>query len=256
MRRSLLSALAPLLLIAACAPASTSRAPSAAPPSPAPAPAPAFSAAFAPEGVAWVDQGQACVARAPSYRPACPRLPGRVAAVGWNGGNAWAALPGVGLLVTLDLAARSVPVGRVVALSATRAYREDGSAVTYDGTATTGVAGAPSAAVTGGDGQDYVLLAGALLRVPDGTVLERAAGPLLEVTPTGARSTNLPSVNTLAGTYRLTGAALERLDAAGRVLKSVPHGPGRIGVVGGDLVTVSPGGAVRVFGSDLQPVGR
>ncbi|GBF05128.1 hypothetical protein DAERI_030294 [Deinococcus aerius] len=247
MRRSLFSALAPLLLIAACAPAPTSRAPSA---------APAFSAAFAPEGVAWMDQGQACVARAPSYRPVCPRLPGRVAAVGWNRGNAWAALPGVGLLVTLDLAARSVPVGRVVALSATRAYREDGSAVTYDGNAATGVSGAPSAAVTGGDGQDYVLLAGALVRVADGTVLERVAGPLLEVTPTGARSTNLPSVTTLAGTYRLTGTALERLDAAGRVLKSVPHGPGRVGVVGGDLVTVSPGGAVRVFGSDLQPVSR
>lgn len=237
--------LPPLLLLAACAPATMSR-----------TPAPAFSAAFAPEGVAWVDAGKACVARAPSYRAVCPRLPGAAVAVAWNGGDAWAALPGAGLLVTLDRAARSVPVGRVVALSNTRAYREDGSAVTFAGAPATDVPGAPSAAITGGDGGDYVLLAGALRRVADGVVVETAAGPLLQGTPTGARSANVPAVTTPSGTYRLTGTVLQRLDAAGRVLASVPHPPGRVGVVGGDVVTVSPGGAVSVFGVDLNPVRR
>ncbi|MBB5233581.1 hypothetical protein [Deinococcus budaensis] len=239
--------LTPLLLLAACAPATTSR-----------TPAPAFSAAFAPEGVAWVwvDAGKACVARAPSYRAVCPRLPGAAVGVGWNGGDAWAALPGAGLLVTLDRAARSVPAGRVVALSNTRAYREDGSAVTFAGAPATGVPGAPSAAITGGDGQDYVLLAGALRRVADGAVIETAAGPLLQATPGGARSADVAGVVTPSGTYRLTGGTLQRLDAAGRVLASVPHGPGRVGVVGGDVVTVSPGGAVGIFGVDLTPVRR
>ncbi|EYB67305.1 hypothetical protein DEIPH_ctg044orf0015 [Deinococcus phoenicis] len=204
-----------------------------------------------------MDAGRACVARAPSYRPSCPALPGGAVAVAWNGGDAWAALPGAGLLVTLDRAARSVPVGRVVALSDTRAYREDGSAVTFGGeAAAVGVAGAPSAVVTGGDGQDYVILAGVLRRVADGLVIETAPEPLLQATPTGARSTSLPGVVTPAGTYRLTGTALQRLDLSGRVLASVPHGPGRVGVVGADVVTVSPGGAVRVFGTDLRPVMR
>ena len=42
------------------------------------------------------------------------------------------------------------------------------------------------------------------------------------------------------------------LDATGRVVGSVAHAPGaRLGLVGGDHVTVSPGGEVRVFGPDL-----
>ncbi|GMA16692.1 hypothetical protein E5F05_17120 [Deinococcus metallilatus] len=244
MRRLLLSALC-LLPLTACAPANTSRASN---------PSSTFNAAFAPEGVAWVDAGKACVARAPSYRPVCPALPGAAVAVGWNGGDAWAALPDAGLLVTLDRAARSVPVGRVVALTATRAYRQDGSAVTYEGNPAPGVPGAPTAALTGGDGQDYVLLAGVLRRVSDGVVIETAPGPLLQVTPTGVRSAYLPGVVTLSGTYRLTGTALQRLDAAGRVLVSVPHGPGRVGLVGADVVTVSPGSVVRVYSVDLVPL--
>jgi hypothetical protein len=176
-------------------------------------------------------------------------------AVSWNGGDAWAAVPAAGVLVTLDRAARSVTAGRVVALSSTRAYREDGSAVTFAGAAATGVAGAPSAALTGGDGQDYVLLAGTLRRVEDGVVVDRAPQPFLRVTPTGVTTANTPGVVTLSGTYRLTGTALERV-AAGRVLASVPHGPGRVGMVGADVVTVSPGGAVRVFNVDLRPLNR
>lgn len=245
-----------LLLLAGCAPAPTAPRTT---PLRGSGPAggiPAFSAAFAPDGVTWVNDGQACVARAPSYRAVCPRLPGRAVAVAWNGGDAWAALPGVGLLVTLDRAARSVPAGRVVALSSTRAYREDGSAVTYAGTPAVGVAGAPSAALTGGDGQDYVLLAGSLRRVTDGGVMEAQAGPRLQATPDGARSATLAGVGLPTGTYRLTGTALERQDALGRVLAAVPHGPGEVGQVGGDVVTVSPGEGVRVFTADLQPVGR
>lgn len=96
--------------------------------------------------------------------------------VGWNGGDAWAAVPGLGAVITLDRAAQTVAVGRVVALSSTRAYREDGTAVTYAGAAARGVIGAPAAALTGGDGQDYVLLGGQLLRVGDGVVLERVPG--------------------------------------------------------------------------------
>ncbi|BDP42489.1 hypothetical protein DAETH_24580 [Deinococcus aetherius] len=239
MRRLLLSALC-LLPLTACAPTTATR-------------APAFDAAFGVEGVAWVDGGRACVARAPSYRAVCPALPPAVA-VAWNGGDAWAAVPAAGVVVTLDRAARSVAAGRVVALSSTRAYREDGSAVTYAGAAATGVAGAPSAAVTGGDGQDYVLLAGTLRRVEDGVILDRAPQPFLRVTPTGVTTANTPGVVTPQGTYRLTGTALERVDASGRVLASVPHGPGRVGFVSADVVTVAPGGAVRVFDVDLRPL--
>ncbi|GGL66183.1 hypothetical protein GCM10010840_00130 [Deinococcus aerolatus] len=212
---------------------------------------PGFRAAFAPEGVAWVSGGQACVARMPSYRVTCPRLP-PVVDVAWNAGDAWAAVPGLGAVVTLDRAARTVAVGRVVALSASRAYREDGTAVTYAGAATRGVVGAPAAALTGGDGQDYVLLGGRLLRVSDGAVLETGAGPYLHATPTGARSADVPGVNGAFGRYRLNNGALERLDTAGGVLARVPHGPGRVGLVGTDVVTISPQGQVRVFGTDLR----
>ncbi|WP_428194423.1 hypothetical protein [Deinococcus saxicola] len=216
---------------------------------------PGFRAAFAPEGVAWVSGGRACVARVPSYRVTCPNLPPAVD-VGWNGGDAWAALPGLGAVITLDRAAQTVQVGRVVALSNTRAYREDGSAVTYAGAAARGVIGAPSAAITGGGGQDYVLLGGKLLRVEGGAVLENGAGPYLRAGPTGAKSADVPGVDTDFGSYRLVGGELQRLDAAGSVVGRLPHGPGRVGLVGGDVVTVSPQDQVRVFGLDLRERGR
>ncbi|GGM10731.1 hypothetical protein GCM10010841_18960 [Deinococcus aerophilus] len=212
---------------------------------------PTFRAAFGPEGVAWVAGGRACVARAPSYRPNCPKLPPAVD-VGWNGGDAWAAVPGPGAVVTLDRSAQTVVAGRVTALSTTRIYREDGSAVTYAGADTRGVIGGPTAALTGGDGNDYVLLAGNLMRVSDGARLEQGAGPLLVATPTGAQSADLPAVVTVSGRYRLSGTRLERLDATGRVVATVAHGPGRVGLVGSEVVTVSPDGQVRSFGVDLQ----
>ncbi|WP_226342428.1 hypothetical protein [Deinococcus sp. AJ005] len=239
-----------LLPLVACAPAPAQSQPVR--PAAVAAPAdPGFRAAFAPEGVAWVSGGRACVARVPSYRVSCPNLPPAVD-VGWNGGDAWAAVPGLGAVITLDRAAQTAQVGRVVALSNTRAYREDGTAVTYAGAAARGVIGAPSAAITGGGGQDYVLLGGKLLRVADGAVLETSAGPYLRATPTGVTSADVPGVTTDFGTYRLANGELQRLDTAGGVVGRVPHGPGRIGLVGGDVVTVSPQGGVRVFGVDLR----
>lgn len=243
--------LSPLLLLAACAPAPTSG--TATRPT---LTVPAFDAAFSPDGVAWIEAGRACVARVPSYRPVCPRLPGPAVAVAWNDGDAWVALPGAGILLTLDRAARSVPVGRVVALSSTRAYREDGTAVTYGGQPARGVAGAPTAVVTGGDGEDYALVAGTLRRVADGAAVETSPLPFLAATPGGAATFTLPTAATRVDRFRLTGEALQRLDASGRVLASVPHGPGRVGLVGADVVTVAPGGAVRVFGTGLEPVRR
>lgn len=244
-----------LLPLVACTPAPAQSQAQPARPAAIAAPAdPGFRAAFAPEGVAWVSGGRACVARVPSYRVSCPRLPPAVD-VGWNGGDAWAAIPGLGAVITLDRAAQTVQVGRVVALSGTRAYREDGSAVNYAGVAVQGVIGAPSAAITGGDGQDYVLLGGKLLRVQGGAVLETGAGPYLRFGPTGAQSADVPGVNTDFGSYRLANGELQRLDTAGGVVGRVPHGSGRVGLVGGDVVTVSPQGGVRVFGLDLRERG-
>ena len=94
-------------------------------------------AAFSDDGVAWVVGGRACVARVPSFGPVCPRL-APASDVSWQrgdgqGADAWAALPGPGLVVTLDRAPRSLNVGAVTRLSSARIYREDGSALTYGG---------------------------------------------------------------------------------------------------------------------------
>ncbi|CAM3702803.1 hypothetical protein [Deinococcus frigens] len=249
MRRFLTLSLG-LLPLVACAPAPTQPQPTRPPPVATPAD-PGFRAAFSREGVAWVASGRACVARAPSYRVSCPKLPPAVD-VGWNGGDAWAAIPGLGAVITLDRAAQTVAVGRVVALSGTRAYREDGTAVNYAGVAVRGVIGAPSAAITGGGGQDYVLLGGKLIRVTDGAVLESGAGVYLRATPSGARSADVPGVMADFGSYRLANGTLERLDAAGGVVGRAAHGPGGVGLVGSDVVTVSPLGQIRVFGMDLR----
>ncbi|WP_380038238.1 hypothetical protein [Deinococcus navajonensis] len=210
-----------------------------------------FHAAFNEHGVAWVSGSQACVARVSSFRAVCPRLPA-VVDVAWQGGDAWAAVPGIGAVVTLDGAPRSVPVGRVVALSGTRAYREDGSAVTYSGAPARGVVGAPTAAVTDGQGEDYVLLAGSLRRVSDGRVLERVAGPLLIALPSGARSQAAAEAVDEFGAFRLVNGQLEALDALGRVRRAVPHGPGLVGRVGQWVVTVQPTGTLRLFTTTLD----
>ncbi|MBB5377119.1 hypothetical protein HNQ07_002592 [Deinococcus metalli] len=227
-------------LLAACAPITTSSGVSGS----------SLRAAFSNQGVAFVTAGRACVARAPSYVTVCPPVPAATD-VAWNGGDAWAAVPSLGVAVTLDRAARSVTVGRVVALSATRAYREDGSAVGYAGEALGGVTGGPSLAVTGGNGVDYVLLAGTLVTVPGGARLDGPTGTYLVTTPTGARASTVPAVDSALGTYRLSGGRLERLDATGRVVAAVPHPDGRVGLVGTDVVTVTPAGEVRVYSETL-----
>lgn len=207
-------------------------------------------AAFSEAGVAWASAGRACVARAPSFRPVCPALP-PVVDVAWNGGVAWAGVPSLGAVVTLDGAPRSVDVGRVAALSARRVYRENGSAVDYLGAAAAGTLGFPEAALTGGDGQEYLLVSGQLIR-PGGAALPGWGFTLLNWRPDGAEGGLQPQVTTETGTYRLTGTELQRLDAAGIVRAQVPHGPGRLGAVGNWLVTVSPAGEVRVFLPDLS----
>ena len=214
-------------------------------------------AAFSDDGVAWVVGGRACVARVPSFGPVCPRL-APASDVSWQrgdgqGADAWAALPGPGLVVTLDRAPRSLNVGAVTRLSSARIYREDGSARTYGGERERGVAGMPQAAVTGGDGREYVLLGRELRRVDDGAVLDRAAQPFLYATPGGAASAALPSASDGLSVYRLTGSALERF-AAGQVVARVPHAPGQVGLVRGEVVTVDASGRVRRFTPQLQPL--
>ena len=214
-------------------------------------------AAFSDDGVAWVSGGRACVARVPSFQPSCPRL-APASDVGWQqsggqGADAWAALPGPGLVVTLDRAPRTVSAGAVRLLTSARIYREDGSALTYGGEAGRGVAGEPQAAVTGGDGREYVVLGRELRRVDDGAVLDRAAQPFLYATPTGAASAALPTASDGQSLYRLTGSALERF-SAGQVVARVPHGPGQVGRVRGEVVTVDASGRVRRFTPALEPL--
>ena len=207
-------------------------------------------AAFSADGVVWTEGGRACVARVPSFTPVCPAV-GQVVDVNWHAGEAWAAIPAAGLVATLDRAPQTLAVGAVTALSANAIYRQDGSALSYAGLPASEVPGRPALAVTGGDGLDYVLLGGQLVRVSDGRVLDPLGGAFLAVTPTGVRVTSSPAVETTTGTYWLRNGRLERVDAAGQVLASVPHERGRLGLVGADLVTVSGGGHLRRFTADL-----
>lgn len=260
MKRALLAA---ALLLSACAPAA-SRGSQAA----------SFQASFSESGVLWLEKGTVTLARAPGFRRVAVPLPQAATAVGWQQtetglSTPWAALGSLGLIVTADARPVSVPVGRVVALSRARVYRQDGSAVGYDGSSAgaglsgaglsgTGLLGEPDAVVTGGDGLEYAVQGGQLYQLgAEGALngqrlLSSAARPLLYATPTGADTANVPTAVTLTGRYQLTGTALERRDAAGVLVASVPHPPGLIGVVGGEIVTVQPGGQLRVFAADLR----
>ena len=130
-----------------------------------------------------------------------------------------------------------------------------GGTVSVDGEPGRGIAGRPQSAVTGGDGQDYVWLAGQVRRVSDGVVTERQARSFLYPTPAGAATAWLPTAADRFGEYRLTGSALEHF-AAGQVVARVPHGAGRVGLVQGEVVTVSPAGELRRFAADLRPLLR
>jgi hypothetical protein len=244
--------LATALLLSACVPAavrSTQHTP--------------FQAAFSESGVLWLEKGQVTLARAPSFRRQTVNLPQAATTVGWQKTDTvstpWVALGSLGLIVTADARPVSVPVGRVVALSQTRVYRQDGSSVGYDGSGTgAGLLGEPDAVITGGDGLEYAVQGGKLYRLggdgqPNGQLLlSSAARPVLYATPGGVDTANVPTALTLAGRYQLTGTALERRDAAGVLLASLPHPAGLIGLVGGEIVTVQPGGQLRFFAADLK----
>lgn len=217
-------------------------------------PAPTFRAAFSPEGVAWVAKGVACVARAPEFAPVCPPLTrGQVQAidVAWNGGDAWAALPELGQIVTLDRAARSLTVGAVTALSRQAIYRQDGSVLDYSGAPAGQITASPIIAATGGDGLDYAMSDQGLIRVRDDVRLEKTVLPELMPTPQGLSPSPVPAVQTPDGIYRVQNGALERLSAAGQLLGRVPEVSGKVGQVGALIVVVSPGGQVRRFTPDL-----
>lgn len=244
-----LCSLALLGLLSACAPAQTQR-------TQANTDALPFQADFTDAGVTWVAGGKAYVARAPSLRTQLVPLPTPAVAAAWVGNVAWGALPDAGLIVTLDGPPATQVVGRAVRLSHQRVYRQDGSAVNYGGSAASGLLGFPAAVLTGGDGEEYALTGGDLYRPGNPpTLLSAGAQAYLYSLPgRGAATSNVPTVQTNAGLYRLTGAALERLDGTGRTVASLPHGPGLIGAVGGRIVTLSAAGQLRVFLSDLREV--
>lgn len=243
MKRLLLAA----LLLSACAPAAVRTA------------SPAFQASFSEGGVLWNEGGKVTLARFPAFRKASVNLPAPATAVGWQTANQstvpWVALGGLGLLVTADGRPVTVQVGPVVAMSSGLLYRQDGSAVAYDGVGSgSGLLGAPDAVVTGGDGHDYAVQDGKLYRLEGGrqTLLSSAAQPYLYAEPSGAGTANAPTVVTQSGRYTLTGAVLERRDGAGVLLASLPHPAGLVGAVGSLIVTVQPGGQLRFFAPDLK----
>ncbi len=244
------------LLLAACAPAAVRQ-----------APASGLQASFSSQGVIWAEGDRVTLARAPLFQKVVPRVPSGVTAVGWqvespsSGGAAtpWVAVGGLGLLLTADGRPVTLQAGRVLALSSTRAYREDGSTYSYGGVPGAGLLGTPDAVVTGGDGLDYAVQAGNLYRLDSGgqtagnqSLLSSAAQRYLYATPTGAATANAPTVVTLDGRYTLTGTALEWRDASNLLLTTLPHPPGLIGVVGNAVVTLQPGGVLRFFSPDLR----
>ena len=258
MKRLLLMA----LLLSACAPAAVK------PVGTNPAASATLQASFSSDGVIWNEGGRVTLARFPGFQKLAVRVPAGATAVGWQsvgaqtvGGQSlnrlntpWVALAGLGLIVTADARPVSVQVGRTVVLSSALVYRQDGSAVGYDGSAGTGLLGIPEAVVTGGDGLEYALQGGKLYRLGSGgqVLLSAAAQPFLYATATGAATANAPTLSTLDGRYTLTGTALERRDAAGVLLASVPHPAGLLGQVGSLIVTVQPGGTLRFFGPELR----
>ena len=249
MKRRLAACL--LVSLSACAPIQNNQ--TAAPRTPVSLP---FQADFSDAGVAWVSAGQAYVARAPSFKVLLSPLPTPAYAAAWVGNVAWGALPGPGLIVTLDGPPESQVVGRAVRLSQTLIYRQDGTTLDYGAGQGPDLPAAPSAVLTGGDGRDYALVGGSLYQPgsPATLLSENAQAYLYRLPGRGAATSNLPSVQTGAGLYQLTGKALQRLDGTGQVVASVPHGTGLIGEVGGRIVTLSSAGQIRVFVADLREV--
>ncbi|GHF99532.1 hypothetical protein GCM10017783_09500 [Deinococcus piscis] len=172
---------------------------------------PQVQAAFSEEGAVWSDGRQACVARLPQLKPVCPRWPAPTGAVAWNGGRAWAALPTLGQVVTVDGAAETLPAGRVVAMSSTRIYREDGSALSYSAAEMPGTLGRPTQVLTGGDGRDYALVADRFWQVDRGHSEKLAAGShFLLAVPGGAEVTRVPTLDAPLNRLELRGGQIFR----------------------------------------------
>lgn len=241
----LLSLVALVLLLAGCAPRVTAGAGN-------------FNAAFSERGVIWVSNGAAFIAPAPQFTPQRLNVPAAVADVAWHDGDAYVALPSAGWVQRVTGTGGVIQAGVAVKLSASRIYREDGSALTYDGAPENGLLGAPDAVVTGGDGQDYALQGGRLYRVGPNRVLVNggAGGPYLVRTPSEVLVSPVPVAVTADFTYRLTNGTLQRLDATGSVRAELPHPPGLVGVAGDRVVTVTREGQTRVFRYDLTEVQR
>ena len=217
-----------------------------------------MQASFSSAGLLWSEGGKVTLARAPAFQKVAVTVPAGVTAVGWqvvgSERTPWAALGPLGLLLTADGRPVTVQAGRVVALSSTRAYREDGSTAGYDGVPGAGLLGTPDAVVTGGDGADYAVQGGNLYRLGNGaqTLVSGAAQRYLYADLTGAATANAPTAVTPDGRYTLTGTVLERRDAAGVLLAAHAHPAGLIGVVGNLIVTLQLGGILRFFAPDLK----
>ena len=243
-------ALAALLALTACAPSQTTS--TQAPYAPAP-----LQAAFSDAGVLWSVNGRAFIARAPDFRAQAVGLPASAGAVAWQGSGLtavpWVALPAYGLIVTASGAPDTQQVGRVAALSSLAVYRADGTALSYGGSSATGLPSAPSAVVTGGDGVDYALVAGALYRVGTTLPLDSAAGPVLFATPTGAASGDAPTLVTNQGSYSLTGGELVYRDPTGAVRARVKQASAALGLVGGRVAVLEVSGRLSFFAPDLGP---
>ena len=237
--------------LSACAPMQNTRPATPQPPTTLP-----FQADFSDAGVTWVAAGKAYVARAPSFKTLLSPLPTPAYAAAWVGNVAWGALPGPGLIVTLDGPPDSRVVGRAIRLSSALIYRQDGTTLTYGLGQGPNLPAAPSAVLTGGDGREYALVGGSLYQPgsPATLLSQNAQAYLYSLPGRGVATSNRPSVQTGAGLYQLTGSALERQDGNGQTVTSVPHGSGLIGEVGGRIVTLSAGGQIRVFLPDLREV--
>lgn len=179
--------------------------------------------------------------------PRAVNLPAAVADVAWHAGRAWAALPALGLVLPLTGSADPVQAGAAVRLSSLAIYRQDGSALDYQGGTAPGLPGNPAAVLPGPDGHDYGLVAGAVYRAGERTARLRGTGFLYwdgEI-----RLSPLPAVGTPGGVFVLHADALElrRGNAAGRLtLPPELRGGGLAAAPGGALVW-GAGGAWRVI---------
>ncbi len=183
-----------------------------------------IQASFSGDGVIWTEGGRVTLARFPGFQKVSVRVPAGATAVGWQSVNRvntpWVALAGLGLIVTADARPVSVQVGRTVALSAAFVYRQDGSAVDYDGgPASTRLLGTPEAVVTGGDSLEYAIQGGKLYRLGSGG----------QVLLSGAAQTYLSHILTPDATYNarsvLSGGALSTRRVPRKPNRPIPSAP-------------------------------